>query len=235
MKKKAIRGIVFFISTLLISNNVYSFPPLHSSTREEVSINMKNGDSVLANNSAMGSSINIDSSGNGVGINVKNAFLIDVLEKLESKTNIQFRAASQLNSQIINANIHAEDWHSLVDILLQDFSKLVVWGNGSRIKNIFLLGGNESIPHEKYEVGIQTRHREKQDLELPISKLTKLFHTPTSISFPTHLYADPEIRRYLELAGIHSPDDWGKPKKARVVLHNVRRQLSSQLVKQGLN
>jgi hypothetical protein len=228
MKMKVFLGMI--VCVLLFFRTAYSFPQAAPSSPEAPPTLAVSGPS---NNS----SILIDSTASGITIDVKNGFLIDVLQEVANQTDIRFNIASQLKHQKVNVSIIARDWDSGIESLTKGFSKVTVWDESSDMKEILLLGENHWNPHidtatsasDNLEMSGRATDEGINDSRLSISKLQRLVQVPPGTSLPPGLFADQEIRRYLKLKGIHFPGEWKRPNKARAVLHMAKKELNRLL------
>lgn len=240
LKNKIIQGIVICVAFLLLTDSAYSFKRIVSSSKESARISHSTkGKSFSGSNPFLASSMKIGLTETGIKIQVRNGLLVDVLQQITNHTNIQFRIADHLNSQRINVNIQAKNWDSGVERLLKDFSKVTVWDKFSRIENILLMGtniegsqtGSETAQFGDQVAGYQIS-KKKPNPGLSVSKLKQLVKIQPGNTILADLFADKEIRNYLKLKGIHSPNDLKQSKKRRVVQHLAKRELIKLLYEQ---
>lgn len=235
VKNKITKGIVFCASLLLLNDTAYGFMQTVSNSSEEPSQNFKSNKSKVfsVSNSSLSSLINIGPTETGVIIQVNNGLLIDVFQQIAKHTNIQIKIADQLSSQRINVNIRAQSWDSGIESLLEDFSKVIVWDEYSKMENILILGtnglelpsGSANNVYVKRTPGNREAKKNKPGSGLSIPKLKKLVQVQLGHSLPSSLFKDREIRRYLKLRGIHSLNDWKQSKKRRVLQFLAKREL----------
>jgi hypothetical protein len=168
-------------------------------------------------------------------IRVENGRLGDVLQKIANQTDIQFSIPNHLASHTINMHIRASDWETGIKTILQGFSHIMVWNGNFGMKEVLLLGKNDGKPYEDFDSASEGALSEERDRHpsptLSPSKLRRLIQSPPGKAFPSSLFADREIRRYLQLKGIHSPDEWKQSGKVRTVLHMAKRELNRLLTK----
>lgn len=232
---KIIRGIISYV--LLLCGTAYGLPQAVSPYPEKLPTPGNKGNTLGTSNPSINSSILIESKEAGITLQIKNSFLIDVLQEVANQTDIRFDVASQIKSEKVNIHIIVQDWDSGIDSLTKGFSRITVWGGRSEIKEVLLLGKNNWNPQEDSVTStfdnLETAHREtdegKKDSTLSISKLKRLIQIPPGKPFPSNLFQDREIRRYLELKGIRFPGEWKRPNKARAVLHMAKKELSRLL------
>lgn len=239
LKSKVIQGMVICAAPLLLADSAYSFKQIVSSSPQESrKIFRSTGGKQV---SALSPSMNIGPTKDGVIIQVKNGLLEDALQQVANHANIQFKIADHLNSHKINVNIRAKNWDSGVDLLLKNFSKVTVWDKSSKIENVLLMGisdaeslagaGNAPIDNKTARYQKKLRNR-KPVARLSVPKLKQLVKVQPGNAIPAHLFGDREIRDYLKLKGIHSPDDWKEAKRGRIVQHIAKRELVRLLYKQ---
>ena len=235
MKNNIIQKIVFCTSFFLSCGTAFGSSQVFPVGPED---NIPIADSgnalpVSADDPSVNSFIDIQASDTGIIISVENSFLADVLQQVANETNIQFNIGSKLISHRITVNIQGPDWNSAINTLLKDFSKVTVWNEKSEgMKEILLLGKNNWAPQEEFESGSydnRTLREENRSPGISVSQLKRLVKIPLGNSLPPGLFADQEIRRYLKLKGIQSPEEWKQPKKARTALHLAKRELTRLL------
>ena len=242
VKNKITKGIVFCASLLLLNDTAYGFTQTISTSSEKPAqnFNSNKGKFFSVSNSSLSSLINIGPTETGVIIQVNNGLLIDVFQQITKHTNIQFKIVDQLSSQRINVNIRAQSWDSGIESLLEDFSKVIVRNEYSKMENILILGTNGlELPsssannvYVKRTPGNREAKKNKPGSGLSISKLKKLVQVQLGHSLPSSLFKDREIRRYLKLRGIHSLNDWKQSKKRRVLQFLAKRELMKLLYNQ---
>jgi len=228
---KIITGIISCV--LLLWGTAYGLPQAFPSSPETPSSLANTRDTLAGNNPPNTSSILIESTEAGIEIHVRNGFLTDVFQEIANHTNIRFNVASQIQNQKVTVDIITKDWDSGIDSLTKGFSRITVRGDRLEIKEILLLGKNNWDPQEDTDTSafdnLEMARREtdegEKDSSLSISKLKRLIQIPQGRPLPSNLFDDREIRRYLELKGIHSPDEWEKPGKVRTVLRMAKKEL----------
>ena len=239
LKTKIVQGMVICAASFLLTDSAYSFKQIASPSPNglqqlPLSPEGKRGH-------ASPSSMNIGPTQKGVIIQVKNGLLTEALQQVANHTNIQFRIADHLNSHRINVDIRAKNWDSGVDRLLQNFSKVTVWDKSSKMENVLLMGlsNGESpggpgfnAPADNKVASKPKPQINKPAATLSISKLKQLVKVQPGNAIPAHLFGDQEIRDYLKVRGIRSPDDWKEAKRGRVIQHMAKRELIKLLYKQ---
>lgn len=236
MKNKGIPIIIFFTVLFVLSGTAMGFRQVFPANPEEQAfpVSSERAFPVSVSGSTVGSFINVESSDSGIILTVENSFLADVLQQVANNTNIQFNVGSRLTLHRISVKIQGPNWNSVVETLLKDFSRVTVWNKKSNsMKEVLLLGKNNwAPPLEEFETTSfknQTTGRKNRSQGLSISKLKRLVRIPQGHSIPDNLFADLEIRRYLELKGVQSPEEWKQPKKVRIVRHMAKRELTRLL------
>ena len=235
MKNKIIQKIVFCIPFFLSCGTAFGFSQVFPADSEEKIpvTNRGNALAVSVSGPSGSSSINIKASDAGIILKVENSYLADVLQQVANETNIQFNIGSQLTSHRITVNIRGPNWNSVIETLLKDFSRVTVWNEKSEgMKEVLLLGKNNWDPKEAFETGSydnRTMSEENRSPGISVSQLKRLVRVPLGNSLPPSLFADQEIRRYLKLKGIQSPEEWEQPKKARTALHMAKKELTRLL------
>ena len=229
------RKIIVFTSLFLLSISQV-FPA--NSEEHPPTANRGNPLSVTANNPSVNSSINIKTSDAGIVLNVANSFLSDVLQQVANHSHIEFNVGNQLTSHRVSVNIQGPNWNSVIKTLLKDFSKVTVWNKKSKgMKEVLLLGKNNWSPQVDFETSSddnRVMRGKNRSQGLSVSQLKNLVRIPSGISLPPSLFADQEIRRYLNLKGIQSPEEWKEPGKVRTVLHIAKRELNRLLFEKQL-
>lgn len=231
MRKKVFRAIVFCASLFLSAGFAFGFTPVFPADIEEQTP-VANG-RITFNGPSAGSWVHIESMETGILLDIENSFLADALQQVANATSIQFNVGSQLTSHRITARIEGPNWNSVVGTLLKDYSKVTVWNEKSKsIKEILLLGKNNWDPQQEYEFAsfnYPPEGQENQSTGLSIAKLKLLVGVPPGNPIPPYLFADQEIRSYIELKGIRSPEGWKNRGKVRVVLQKVKKDLNRLL------
>jgi len=223
------------MSFFLSCGTAFSFSQVFPADSEEniPAANRGNALPVSVSKPSGGSSINIKASDGGIILNVENSYLADVLQQVADETNIQFNIGSQLTSHRITVYIQGPNWNSVIETLLKDFSRVTVWNEKSEgMKEVLLLGKNNWNPEEEFETGSydnRTLREVNRNPEISVSQLKRLVSVPLGDSLPPSLFADQQIRSYLKLKGIQSPEEWKQPKKARTALHMAKKELTRRL------
>lgn len=242
LMKKIVQGIVICLSVQFTIGSSYGVSNIPLPRIDQNSVNRSRENPLQMEAPAQNSSIHMTASKEGVFIRVENGRLGDVLQKVANQTDIQFSIPNHLSSVKINSDIQASDWESGIKAILKDFSHVMVWNKNFGMKKVMLLGKNEWNPDENFDPateGVPLGEMSRPAPKLSLSKLKRLIQTPPGKPFPSNLFADRQIRRYLELKGIHSPDEWEKPGKVRTVLHMAKKELnrllSAKQILQNLN
>jgi hypothetical protein len=115
------------------------------------------------------SRLDIQSSKDGVTIEVKDGYLVDVLQGVADESDIRFRVSDSLVNEKINADVRAPDWDSGVPRLLKGASTVALWDENSQLKK---------VSHASYCI---SSHTEKSFLA-PLSFSPILFRLKKSLA-----------------------------------------------------
>ncbi|MFQ5716090.1 MAG: hypothetical protein ACE5GQ_03205 [Nitrospinales bacterium] len=172
----------------------------------------------------------------GVAINVNNLELMDVLQRIQNESGINFVVHDDLSGEKISARIKAADWTSAALKLLENFSRVEVWDeDGLSSVRLLKSEGYSTTPNPNTDwtikvkpAGKRTKHvmrGKKYEIFLSEKELLELIKAPSDTPIPAYFIKDLQYRKFLEQFGFESLEDVFDIHNTRTVRLEVRRQL----------
>ena len=203
----------FLINSALILAVIFSFFPTSKSFAEE-NPNL---------------TIEVKPLGDGrsdILINAYRVPLVVMLEKLEEKSGVRFRARENLLNETISTEVREVNWSNTVLKIFENFNRLVLWRSETQLEEILLLKHSESNG-ELLPTNIGKEGGPIQNLEANLSRdqLRMLVRNLLGGSIPSLLFNDKKVRNFFNQHDVKSVDDLRDIKKAM----KVRREASKRL------
>jgi len=225
MKGSIIRGLVLSLSILLVSFPALTFAQYSSPPKESSEPRSENPTEPPTNR------MGIDSSKDGVRIDVENQPLTYVLMEISRQTGIRFKVTPSLTNQTLTASIQAPDWKTGIETLLEEISTVTLWENNSRMSEVVLLGNNDGseVFSSKSDSSVNSSINSQNNpgFLLTREQLIKLAKGPFRNPLPPEFLKTPPFKNFLLKQGVETEEDLKQVKKAMRVRKAARLQLRS--------
>ena len=84
----------------------------------------------------------ISSTSKGIQLHFQNYPLGEILKNIHDETGIRFNISSEMGKNLLSLNIEAKYWKSLVQKLIEGYSRIEVWTNQPKTSEIWLVNSN---------------------------------------------------------------------------------------------
>lgn len=168
--------------------------------------------------------IHIEENDMGITIQINGAPLDKVLQAIEGQTGIQFHISPSVQNNRVAVNLNAPDWKTAMKKLLQPYGRMELWNPRLDLTRIHIVS-QKAVSGRSQTNNEVTEADRRSSSTLNLGQILKLAKGELNKPLPTGLYADPEIKAFLNSNGIQSPEDMKDTIKAQVIRIKARKIL----------